>query len=119
MPHVSALDVHDRRLFPGSFCPIRKSRPLTVSLGFRQPHHPVRQVVLDIGKVEHVLSENPGRFGAEVAAGNDELDVIPGIADEGEFPDPRDARGFWAADALDGQPGESLVPQLVLPASEN
>ena len=116
LPHVGGLDVDDREGFLGGLRPIGQTRPLAVALGFDQPDHAVRQVVLDIRYAEHVLPEKPGRFAVEAAAGDDEFDVVPGVAEahQGEFLDPRDPRGLGAANTLHEQTGKELIRQLEL-----
>jgi len=104
------VDVDNRVLFVRIARPVGERRVLAAVPGPHQANDPVREVILDIRDAEHVLSQKTDRTPLRVAAaGDDERDVGPRLAENRECPGDRHLGVLVASDSLDKQVDDRRV----------
>jgi len=88
--------------------PVGERRISAAVPGLHQADHPVRQVVLDVRYAKQVLSDETHGAAAEDAAGDNEVHLVPRLAESGKGPGPGHPRVLAAAYSfeVEGHAGE-------------
>src|SRR5215469_1199577 len=83
--------------------PVGERVVFAIPLWPHEADHSVREVVLDVGDAEEVLTEQTHRAAAEIRAGDDEVDVLPCLIDarQRKGSGACDLRTLPAADTFD------------------